>query len=119
MSRNAPLLEQAFGTTSCRNSMFSVNARRTEIAHAVGCAVAIHSSRTGKLKHFLARRQDERPIQCLSFSTCGRFLAVGESGPNGKVAVWDAESKIFLRDLIGHKEGVRIVGFSHTMKNMK
>ncbi|KAA6366727.1 MAG: putative mitogen-activated protein kinase-binding protein1, partial [Streblomastix strix] len=42
-----------------------------------------------------------------------------ESGPNGKVAVWDAESKIFLRDLIGHKEGVRIVGFSHTMKNMK
>ncbi|KAF8940681.1 mitogen-activated protein kinase binding protein 1 [Dissophora ornata] len=53
-----------------------------------------------------------KPISCLSFSPDGQFLAIGETGHQPRILIWDVVSHMLVGELQGHKFGVQAVHFS-------
>ncbi|KAK9761218.1 hypothetical protein K7432_014039, partial [Basidiobolus ranarum] len=57
-----------------------------------------------------------KAISCLTFSPDGNLLAVGESGYQPRVLIWDWRLLTIVSELLGHKFGVSTVSFSPDMK---
>ncbi|CAG8720678.1 32047_t:CDS:2, partial [Racocetra persica] len=57
-----------------------------------------------------------KPISCLAFSPDGNFLAVGETGHQPRILIWDVVSRTLVNELKGHKYGVLAIVFSPNMK---
>ncbi|KAF9577300.1 hypothetical protein BGW38_007588, partial [Lunasporangiospora selenospora] len=57
-----------------------------------------------------------KPISCLSFSPDGQFLAIGETGHQPRILVWEVASQLLVAELHGHKFGVQALQFSPNSK---
>ncbi|CAG8506616.1 2533_t:CDS:10, partial [Dentiscutata heterogama] len=57
-----------------------------------------------------------KPISCLAFSPDGNYLAVGETGHQPRILIWDVSTKTLVNELKGHKYGVLALEFSPNMK---
>ncbi|KAF9436897.1 hypothetical protein BGZ76_002657 [Entomortierella beljakovae] len=57
-----------------------------------------------------------KPISCLSFSPDGQFLAIGETGHQPRILIWEVASQMLVGELQGHKFGVQAVQFSPNSK---
>ncbi|KAG0270951.1 mitogen-activated protein kinase binding protein 1 [Linnemannia exigua] len=57
-----------------------------------------------------------KPISCLSFSPDGQFLAIGETGHQPRILIWEVSSQSLVGELQGHKFGVQAVQFSPNSK---
>ncbi|KAG0199197.1 mitogen-activated protein kinase binding protein 1 [Mortierella sp. NVP41] len=57
-----------------------------------------------------------KPISCLSFSSDGQFLAIGETGHQPRILIWEVASQSLVGELQGHKFGVQAVQFSPNSK---
>ncbi|KAF8984818.1 mitogen-activated protein kinase binding protein 1 [Entomortierella lignicola] len=57
-------------------------------------------------------------ISCLSFSPDGQFLAVGETGHQPRIMIWEVSSQTLVGELHGHKFGVQAVQFSPNSKHL-
>jgi WD40 repeat protein len=83
-------------------------------------AVNLWNVQTGRKKRSF--RGHTSPVQCVAFSSDGRFLASGAGvgagkdedswKPDGQLKVWDVESGRELLDLRGHTRPVTAVAFS-------
>ncbi|CAB5191887.1 uncharacterized protein OCT59_005327 [Rhizophagus irregularis] len=57
-----------------------------------------------------------KPISCVAFSPDGNFLAVGETGHQPRILIWEVQSRTLINELKGHKYGVLALLFSPNMK---
>ncbi|KAG0354384.1 mitogen-activated protein kinase binding protein 1, partial [Gamsiella multidivaricata] len=57
-----------------------------------------------------------KPISCLSFSPDGQFLAIGETGHQPRILIWEVASQMLVGEIQGHKFGVQAVHFSPNSK---
>ncbi|KAG0243092.1 Mitogen-activated protein kinase-binding protein 1 [Actinomortierella wolfii] len=60
--------------------------------------------------------QKPKPISCLAFSPDGQYLAVGETGHQPRILVWDVVQRVPVVELIGHQFGVQALQFSSNGK---
>ncbi|KAG0046358.1 mitogen-activated protein kinase binding protein 1 [Gryganskiella cystojenkinii] len=59
-----------------------------------------------------------KPISCLSFSPDGQFLAIGETGHQPRILIWEVATQLLVAELQGHKFGVQAVQFSPNSKHL-
>ncbi|KAG0200926.1 mitogen-activated protein kinase binding protein 1 [Mortierella sp. GBA30] len=59
-----------------------------------------------------------KPVSCLSFSPDGQYLAIGESGHQPRILVWEVASQTLVGEMQGHKFGVQAVKFSPNSKHL-
>jgi WD40 repeat protein len=92
-----------------------VNPVTGEVAFGAGCVVVLYNPQLNKQTHFF---QSSKPktITCLHFSPNGKYLAVGESGYQPSVLIFDVSNKKLIQELKGHKYGICFVQFSPNMK---
>ncbi|KAG0381087.1 mitogen-activated protein kinase binding protein 1 [Mortierella sp. AD032] len=57
-----------------------------------------------------------KPVSCLSFSPDGQFLAIGETGHQPRILIWEVSSQSLVGELQGHKFGVQAAQFSPNSK---
>ncbi|KAF9937144.1 mitogen-activated protein kinase binding protein 1, partial [Modicella reniformis] len=57
-----------------------------------------------------------KPISCLSFSSDGQFLAIGETGHQPRILIFEVATQLLVSELQGHKFGVQAVHFSPNSK---
>ncbi|KAL6080562.1 mitogen-activated protein kinase binding protein 1 [Balamuthia mandrillaris] len=114
-------LERVIGNTTHHNSGFACNPINNEIAYAAGCLVVLVDPKTNA-QRFLTRSTN-KPLTCLCYSSNGKYLAVGESGRQPAVVVWDlspgptnASLPKVVAELRGHKYGVACLAFSPDSK---
>ncbi|XGW02920.1 hypothetical protein V3C99_014724 [Haemonchus contortus] len=99
-------LEAAFGRTAVGPNSLVVNERSRRIAYLAGASVVLTSldgTRTSGEGHLVGAAR--HPFTCLAFSSCGRYIATGESGHQPHVRVWE------LRDDVGNFTGQAIRSF--------
>ena len=71
-------LEKVIGTSSKNANAIQVNPVNGDLVFVAGSYLVVYSPKDAKQTHFLAS-PTSRPFQCLVFSSCGRYLAAGES----------------------------------------
>ncbi|ORY08103.1 WD40 repeat-like protein [Basidiobolus meristosporus CBS 931.73] len=133
------VLEHVLGLTTTKNSNFAVHPSQDIVAYAAGCAVVLYNYRKNKQLHFLqvdpdavsiaqesstsestggqaqskmALMNSPKAISCLTFSPDGSHLAVGETGFQPRVLVWDWRNDTLISELKGHKYGILNLAFS-------
>ncbi|KAI9208795.1 uncharacterized protein BJ171DRAFT_487345 [Polychytrium aggregatum] len=134
-------LERIMGLTSVHSASIDVHPSPDQhtVAYAAGGAVVLYNYRKNKQVGYLisaatsgvpgvagnaavslsrARSAGEgiRAVSCLAWSPEGDLLAVGESGHNPKIIIWDANKTTVVTELVGHKFGVQALYFSPNMK---
>ncbi|KAF9281206.1 hypothetical protein BGZ68_006795 [Mortierella alpina] len=57
-----------------------------------------------------------KPVSSLSFSPDGQYLAVGETGHQPRILIWEVATQTLVGELQGHKFGVQAVQFSPNSK---
>ncbi|KAI9282726.1 WD40-repeat-containing domain protein [Sporodiniella umbellata] len=57
-----------------------------------------------------------KPISCLAFSPDGNYLAVGETGHQPRIFIWDVKERTITREFKSHKFGVLSLSFSPNMR---
>ncbi|KAF9953119.1 hypothetical protein BGZ70_000355 [Mortierella alpina] len=57
-----------------------------------------------------------KPVSSLAFSPDGQYLAVGETGHQPRILIWEVATQALVGELQGHKFGVQAVQFSPNSK---
>jgi len=108
-------LERVIGSTILHSNSIAVNPITGEVAFGAGCVIVLYDPQLNRQTHFF---QSPKPktITCLHFSFNGKYLAVGESGYQPSVLIFDLGSKKLLQELKGHKYGISVAQFSPNSK---
>ncbi|KAJ1374693.1 hypothetical protein KIN20_037440 [Parelaphostrongylus tenuis] len=99
-------LEAVFGRTAVGPNSLDVHERTGRIAYVAGASVVLTSldgTRACGEGHLVGAAR--HPFTCLAFSSCGRYIATGESGHHPQVRVWE------IYDDAGNFTGQAIRGF--------
>ena len=105
---NKLTLERVIGTTSNLNSAVSVNVASGEVAYTAGRLVVVYNPRRNRQVRFF---RASKAVSCCTFSSDGKFLAVGEKGLDPAIIVFDTSSGTVLSELKAHKYGISCVSF--------
>ncbi|WKY11716.1 hypothetical protein Q1695_003354 [Nippostrongylus brasiliensis] len=100
-------LEAAFGRTAVGPNTLVVNERTQRIAYVAGACVVLASLDGSRTKEGHLVGAARHPLTCLAFSSCGRYIATGESGHQPHVRVWE------LRDDVGNFTGQSVRSFPY------
>ncbi len=110
MPAPALTLERVIGQTCLHNSALAVNPVTGDVAYPAGCVVVIYQPRHNRQSRFF---HSTKAVSCLSFSTDGTYLAVGERGHQPSIVVWSLGSGLPIAELKnGHRFGVSCLTFS-------
>eukprot|EP00285_Hemiselmis_virescens_P018715 CAMPEP_0173403740 /NCGR_PEP_ID=MMETSP1356-20130122/57528_1 /TAXON_ID=77927 ORGANISM="Hemiselmis virescens, Strain PCC157" /NCGR_SAMPLE_ID=MMETSP1356 /ASSEMBLY_ACC=CAM_ASM_000847 /LENGTH=291 /DNA_ID=CAMNT_0014364311 /DNA_START=149 /DNA_END=1021 /DNA_ORIENTATION=- len=104
-------LEKVIGNTIKGGASVAVNPVTGDVAYPAGCVVVFYSPKRHRQFQYLSCINN-RPLSCLSFSQCGRYLAAGESGRQPSVLVWDVKTGMLQAELKGHSFSINVVKFS-------
>ncbi|KAJ3208548.1 hypothetical protein HDU82_002296 [Entophlyctis luteolus] len=86
------------------------------VAFIAGAAVVIWGSRKNKQQQLLVASKPKN-LSCLSFARSNKYLlAVGESGHNPRILIWNIKTATIVSELHGHKFGVLSCAFSPNSK---
>ncbi|KAF9146978.1 mitogen-activated protein kinase binding protein 1 [Linnemannia schmuckeri] len=102
------------GTQWMNNPMASANIN--SLAGLAPMSLAEPSSSFGASNPSSNKNVKPKPISCLSFSPDGQFLAIGETGHQPRILIWEVASQSLVGELQGHKFGVQAVQFSPNSK---
>ena len=122
-------LQHIIGTTSTNNNLFTTNVFSSffiiqslffiviqnvtgDVAYAAGCVIVLYSFNEGRIINFFSRKKEERRITALCFSSCGKYLAAAEAGPNPLITIWEIETRTIFQTFRGHKDDVTSLAFS-------
>mmetsp|Transcript_292 Transcript_292/g.762 ORF Transcript_292/g.762 Transcript_292/m.762 type:complete len:1762 (+) Transcript_292:199-5484(+) len=104
-------LEKVIGNTIKSGASVAVNPATGDVAYPAGCVVVFYSPKKHRQFQYLSCINN-RPLSCLCFSQCGRYLAAGEGGRQPSVLVWDVKTGLLQTELKGHSFSVNAVRFS-------
>jgi len=104
-------LEKVIGNTIKSGASVAVNPATGDVAYPAGCVVVFYSPKRHRQFQYLSCINN-RPLSCLCFSQCGRYLAAGEGGRQPSVLVWDVKTGLLQTELKGHSFSVNAVQFS-------
>ncbi|KAF9925420.1 mitogen-activated protein kinase binding protein 1 [Linnemannia zychae] len=102
------------GTQWMNNPMAGSNIN--PLAGLAPMSLAEPSSSIGASNPNSNKSMKPKPISCLSFSPDGQFLAIGETGHQPRILIWEVASQLLVGELQGHKFGVQAVHFSPNSK---
>jgi len=108
-SNNKLTLERIIGTTANLNSAVCVNQVSGELAYIAGRLVVVYNPKRNRQVRFF---RASKAVSCCTFSSDGKFLAVGEKGLEPAIIVFDTSSGAVLSELKAHKYGISCVSFS-------
>jgi len=81
-------LERVLGVSSTSTHGLAVHPTSGDIAYTAGTIAIIYNTRKNKQTKFLSSSSNN-PVQCVEFSSTGRYLAVGERGESPSIKIWD------------------------------
>ncbi|GMI12991.1 hypothetical protein TrVE_jg4264 [Triparma verrucosa] len=102
-------LEKVIGLTTQNNSGLSVNNSNGDIAYLAGRCVVVYSARRNRQVRFF---RASKAVASCTFSSDGKYLAVGESGKEPAIIVFDTTTGAVLSELKAHKFGISCLAFS-------
>jgi WD40 repeat protein len=108
---NGLFLSQILGLTTLSNSSLACVPATGDIFYSAGCVVVRYSALQKQQEGFITVT---RAVSCLSVSSDGFRLAVGERGHLPCCTVWDISTQTLLFTLAGHKNGIGCVAISPT-----
>eukprot|EP00466_Bigelowiella_natans_P000518 jgi/Bigna1/125849/aug1.1_g557 len=100
-------LSRVIGNTARNANALAINPSVPQIAYPAGCVVVLYHVRLNKQEKVIIACKS--PIASLTYSKSGRYLAVGESGENAKVIVWDLFGGHRICKLAGEWESEKMV----------
>ncbi|VDM98524.1 unnamed protein product [Thelazia callipaeda] len=109
-------LERVLGCTAVSRSSVAVDDNKGTVAYPAGATVILYNPRTNAQTHLVGTTKNS--ITCLSFSSCGRYIATGESGHEPRLRIWelyDAKGQfgfIQVADIKHHQLGISCVRFT-------
>ncbi|KHN84109.1 WD repeat-containing protein 62, partial [Toxocara canis] len=109
-------LERVIGCTAASRCSISVDENKGIIAYPAGSTVVIHNPRNNAQAHLIGTTKNT--ITCLSFSSCGKYVATGECGHEPRIRVWelyDASGQFAfsqVADIKYHQLGIVCVRFT-------
>ncbi|GMH62952.1 hypothetical protein TrLO_g10666 [Triparma laevis f. longispina] len=109
MTNQKLTLEKVIGLTTTTNSGISVNKQNGDIAYIAGRCVVVYSARRNRQVRFY---RGSKAVASCTFSSDGKYLAVGESGKEPALIVFDTTTGQVLSELKAHKFGVSCLAFS-------
>ena len=113
-SLNEPLkLETIIGLTTLNNAALSCSSQTGETFYAAGCVVVRYNVDENKQKGFY---KVSKAVSCLTISSNGRLLAVGERGHSPSCIIFDVNTGNILANFKEHKHGIGSSAFSPDCK---
>ncbi len=109
MSRRRTALAGCVDSSTTDGKQFEKGAHGL-VAYVAGCIVCVQD--VARSTTFYLRAPDAKPVSCVSFSPCGKLLAVGEKGHRPRIVLWDMETRAPIAELQGHQFGVSCVAWS-------
>ena len=99
-------LEKVIGTSSKNANAIQVNPVNGDLVFLAGSYLVVYSPKDAKQTHFLSS-PTSRPFQCLVFSSCGKYLAAGESAfRQPQITIWEITyEEITLQQRTGSVSG--------------
>lgn len=70
-------LEKVIGMTASNENGIAVNPLNGDLCYTAGCFIVVYSPKDNKQYHHVVSRNN-RPFQCLTFTTSGKYMAAGE-----------------------------------------
>jgi hypothetical protein len=98
--------------TPCSSSLASSPTEPNVVAYPAGCSVVLFNTSTGQQIDFLTAKPSSKPLQCVAFSSDGKYLAAGERGQLAAVLIWDLGARRVIQELRAHKHGVGSLAWS-------
>ncbi|KJH48115.1 hypothetical protein DICVIV_05821 [Dictyocaulus viviparus] len=99
-------LEAVFGRTVVNPNSLAVHERSGSIAYIAGATVVITSLDGIRASEGHLVGAARHPFTCLAFSSCGRYVATGESGHQPQIRLWE------IHDGVANFTGHSIRNFS-------
>jgi WD40 repeat protein len=106
-------LESIIGLTTLSNAALSCSSQSGETFYAAGCAVVRYNVDENKQKGFY---KVSKAVSCLTVSSNGRLLAVGERGHSPSCVVFDVYTGNVVVTFKDHKHGIGALSFSPDCK---
>lgn len=92
----------------CRDNLGFADSEEEVVYHIAGLGVVLN---TKKNTQVLNSDHDD-DILCLSVHPEGHIVATGEIGKFPKIIIWDANTGVTIRSILGHKKGVSHLTFA-------
>ena len=81
------------GITSTKSSSLAISPESGELAYAAGSIIILYNPKSNKQSRYLLTKTN-KSINCLSFSSCGKYLCAGESSCRFPlIYIWDLSQR--------------------------